>query len=147
MGKLALHWMIVGYISPAAKTAVEDLGGRVEMLEHKPPFIAVGIAYDPAGATIWSSGNKCFEHKTGLEYWNSGEIQEPSTGINLQLGPRSAECYSVEETYLILPDEEYDSATRQVGEREMVPTEPASASSGSQGDDFDPFLDFDENLP
>ena len=144
---MLLHWMIVGYISPSAKTAIEELGGRVEVLEHKPPFIAVGIAYDPAGATVWSSGNKRFEHKTGLEYWNSGEIQEPSTGINLRWGPRSAECYSVEETFLILPDEEYDPPTRQVKEPEAVPLTPTSASSERQGDDFDPFLDFDEDLP
>lgn len=132
--KVLLHWMVVGYISPAAKKAIEEVGGRVEMLEHKPLFIAVGIAYDPA------------EHKTGLEFWNGGEIQESSTGIHLQWGPRSAGYYSVEETYLILPGEEYDAPRRQVKEPEAAPA-PVVKSSASRGDDFDPFLDFDEDLP
>jgi hypothetical protein len=79
--------------------------------------VAVGLAYNPEGAWTWSHGRR--EHRQGIEYWSFGELQEASTGITLQyrnsVDPRTlAEYCSAETNYLILPNEEFDSQTRQV---------------------------------
>ncbi|EFH82700.1 hypothetical protein [Ktedonobacter racemifer] len=58
--------------------------------------------------------------KQGVEFWSYGEIQEASTGINLLYKSMNsnimAEYCSAHETYLILPDEEYDATTGTVKE-------------------------------
>jgi hypothetical protein len=139
MSELAFHWLVVGYVSPAARKSITDLGGRVDEISHEPPFILVGLAHDPAG--YWSISHGQRQHRAPFELWNSGEIQMEH--ITLQWGPRMAECYSVEETYLIEPDEEYESAKKQVKEREET-LAPVSQASSGKGDDFDPFLDSDD---
>lgn len=138
-----LHWLAVGYVSPDAKKTIEEQGGRVDEISHDPPFLAVGLAYDPAGYWSWSHGQR--QHRSPVEIWNSGEIQMEH--LTLEWGPRNAECYGIEETYLIQPWEEFDRQARKVKEQEeeekAAPV--ASASPGATaGDDFDPFLDSDD---
>src|SRR5579871_4111135 len=111
----ALHWLAVGYVSPNAQQWIEELGGTVLHLSSEPPIVAVGIAYDPNGAWVWSSGKR--QYRQGIELWNTGELQEASTGINLLY--KNVQQYTVAEymslidNYLILPDEEFDVETRQ----------------------------------
>jgi hypothetical protein len=115
---IELHWLVVGYVSPGAKQWIEEKGGQVLEASSDPPLVAVGLAYNPAGAWVWTHGRQ--EHRQGIEFWNTGEIQEVSTGISLQYrnsnGSRDAEYCSAETNYLILPDEEFDPETRQVKE-------------------------------
>src|SRR5690242_10424895 len=98
----AFYWLVVGYVSPKAKRSILALGGRVDEICHEPPFVAVGLAHDPSGYWVWNHGQH--QHRSAIEFWNSGEIQLQH--LTLLRGPRNAECYSVEETYLILPDED-----------------------------------------
>jgi hypothetical protein len=112
----ALHWLAVGYVSPNAQKWIEEVGGKVLVISDTIPLIAVGLAYDPHGAWVWSHGRR--EHRQGIAFWSSGEIQEASTGLHLlyrHFDCRSqAEYSSANETYLILPDEEFDPATKHV---------------------------------
>ncbi len=141
----ALHWLIVGYVSPGAQEWIEDLGGRVLPVHRDPPLVAVALAYDPRGAWTWSRGRQ--EYRQGIEYWNTGELQEAPTGITLQYGSStdqcaSAEYCSAETTYLILPDEEFDPQTRQVKEpgRDSQPLSPVSLDDSALGEsDEHPF--------
>ena len=100
------YWLVVGYVSSKAKQSILALGGRVDEISYEPPLVAVGLAHNPAGYWVWSHGQR--QHRSAIEFWNSGEIQLQH--ITLLRGPRNAECYSVEETYLILPDEDFDTA-------------------------------------
>lgn len=134
----ALHWLTVGYVSPDARKSITDLGGRIDEISHEPPFIAVGLAHDPAGYWSWSHGER--QHRDAIEFWNSGEIQMEH--MTLQWGPRNAECYSMESTYLIQPWEEFDEGTHQV--KEEQPTPATVTTSAPAGDDWDQFLDSDE---
>jgi hypothetical protein len=90
-------------------------GQGVRDLSSEPPLVAVALAYDPVGA--WSSGIM-------LQY---GAV----TG-----GP--PEYASVIDTYIVLPDEDFDLETRQVVKREPgdVSSEPAIVSDEGR----DPFL-------
>lgn len=112
----AIHWLVVGYISDGARAWVEALGGRVLQACKDPSLIAVGLLYDQAGAWVWSHGKR--EHREGVEFWSSGEIQEASTGITLiyrHMGDYFDPAYcSMDTNYLILPDEEFNSETGQV---------------------------------
>jgi hypothetical protein len=127
-----LHWLVTGYVSPGARAWIEELGGHVIQLSSTPSFIAVGLAYDPKGAWVWSHGRR--EHREGIEFWSSGEIQEASTSINL-LCPRNAEYRSCETNYLILPDEEFDEATGRVKEPSQHIPMPKEAVVLPYGDD------------
>lgn len=127
----ALHWLVVGYVSDGAKAWIEETGGQVRPLSEDPKLTAVALAYNPQGSWVWSKGRQ--EHRQGIEYWSTGELQEASTGITLQYGNSAnshalAEYCSAETNYLILPDEIYDSTTCQA-----VKYEPAS-SDDSLGD-------------
>lgn len=133
-----LHWLVVGYVSPGAKAWIEQVGGHVVCISSHPAFIAVGLAYNPKGAWVWSHGRH--EHRAGIEFWNTGEIQEASTGINL-LCPRNAEYRSVDTNYLILPDEEFDEETRQVKE----PSQHAISSPTGQEITEDGLGDLDDH--
>lgn len=114
-----LHWLVVGYVSPGAKQWIEEVGGQVLEVSSVPPLTAVALAYNPAGVWVWSHGRQ--EHRQGIEFWTTGEIQEASTEISLLYqnidGKTLAEYSSVVDTYIILPDEEFDPRTRQVKER------------------------------
>jgi|SRR6266581_7893656 len=110
---------MVGYVSSGAQEWITDKGGQVRELASDPRLIAVGLAYNPAGAWTWSHGRKEYRH--GVEYWNTGELQEASTGITLRyensVTPRTlAEYCSADKNYLILPDEDIDPATFQIRE-------------------------------
>src|SRR5215469_10133780 len=72
-GAKELHWLVVGYVSPQAKKWIEECGGRVDEISHDPPFLAVGLAHDPAGYWAWSHGER--QLRSSIEFWNSGEIQ------------------------------------------------------------------------
>jgi hypothetical protein len=120
--KLERYWLVVSYVSDGAKKWIEDVGGQVMALEGGPvPLFAVGLAYNPEGGYSYSHGRR--EHRQGIEHWNLGEIQEVSTGITLiykaKTGENVAEYTSCTETYLILPDEEFDKATNKVKEPGM----------------------------
>ncbi|GCE32231.1 hypothetical protein KDA_77150 [Dictyobacter alpinus] len=127
--EIALHWMTTGYVSPKAQAWIEQVGGKViDLRATGAPLIAVALAYNPAGAWTWSHGRR--EHRQGIEHWNTGEIQECSTGITLQYQSRSkerllAEYESAHLTYLLLPDEEFDSANSKVKEEEEEPVTEA----------------------
>lgn len=128
-----LHWLVTGYVSPGARAWIEQVGGHVVPISSNPTFIVVGLAYNPDGAWVWSHGRQ--EHRAGIEFWSSGEIQEASTGINL-LCPRNAEYRSVETNYLILPDEEFDEETKQVKEpSDFVPMPKEALISSNYGED------------
>jgi len=134
-----LHWLVTGYVSPGAKAWIEQLGGHVIQLSTTPSFMAVGLIFDPKGAWVWSHGKQ--EHRQGIEFWNTGEIQEASTGIYL-LYPQNAEYRSAETNYLILPDEEFDEETGQVKEPSDFVPMPAqeTVAEDSLGDlDDHPF--------
>jgi hypothetical protein len=127
--KIALHWLVVGYVSPGAQEWITDIGGQVREVSSDPPLVAVGLAYNPTGAWTWHKGRQ--EHRQGIEYWSAGELQEASTGITLQYGnsvtPRTlAEYCSADSNYLILPDEEYDVSTGQIQEP-GIHTQPIEA--------------------
>ncbi len=124
--QLALHWLAVGYVSPAARAWIKKVGGNITDLSSIPSLVVVALAYNPAGVWTWSHGKQ--EHRQGVEFWNTGEIQEASTGITLQYkgtGDSAAEYTSATETYLILPDEEFDPEIRQV---KAASDEPPSGS-------------------
>jgi hypothetical protein len=132
---------MVGYVSPGAEIWIKDAGGQVREVSSEPRLIAVGLAYNPAGAWTWSHGRKEYRH--GVEYWNTGELQEASTGITLRyensVTPRTlAEYCSAEKNYLILPDEEIDPTTFKIREP-SVTTQPEEPITWSQEtlDDLD----------
>ncbi len=130
---LALHWLTVGYVSPAAKAWIEKVGGSVFDLSNVPPLVAVALAYNPVGAWTWSHSKQ--EHRQGVEFWNTGEIQEASTGITLQyrgIGDKTAEYTSVTDTYLIMPDEEFDPKARKV-KAPSAYSEPSCSSTDTWG--------------
>lgn len=145
---LALHWLVVGYVSPGAEKWIKDAGGQVLSVNSEIPLIAVGLAYDPNGAWTWSHGRR--EHRQGIEFWSSGELQEASTGITLRYGTRSdsyalAEYCSAKENYLLLPDEEIDPTTgneKESGMYDVLIPEPVTTNSASS--DFD-LGDLDEH--
>lgn len=133
----ALHWLMVGYISDGAKAWIEEKGGTVKQVCEDPALFAVGLAYNPAGAWTWSKGRR--EHRQGVEYWNTGELQEASTGITLQYGNVSAErslaeyC-SAHTNFLILPDEEIAPAKFAVLEPGAY-SQPAPGATAASSDD------------
>lgn len=113
--KRAFHWLVVGYVSPGARTWIEEKGGQLRDLSSDPPLVGVALAYDPAGAWSWSHGEQ--EHRAGVEIWSHGYIEEASTGLMLRYGAAtggSPEYASVADTYIVLPDEDFDAQTRQV---------------------------------
>ncbi len=115
---LALHWLVVGYVLPGAQAWITEAGGQVVSLHSDPPMIAVAIAFDPAGSWTWSKGRQ--EYHCGVAFWNTGEVQEASTGITLDYGNAdgdSPEFCNVPDNYIILPDEWFNPQTRQIGER------------------------------
>lgn len=115
----AFHWLVVGYVSPAARAMIEEKGGQLRELSSEPPLVPVALAYDRAGAWSWSHGEE--QHRIGVEFWSSGYLEEASTGLMLQYGAvtgGSPEYASVTETYLVLPDEDALALARQMGERE-----------------------------
>ncbi|MBV9469599.1 MAG: hypothetical protein JOZ57_10190 [Abitibacteriaceae bacterium] len=124
-----LHWLAVGYVSPAAREAIVERGGRVDEVKHDPAFLLVGLEHNPEGYWSWSHGRR--EHRGAVEFWNTGEIQMEH--LTLQYGPRNAEYCSVEETYLLMPDEDFDQEAHRVVERPALLTAQASGDS-------DPFL-------
>lgn len=116
----AFHWLVVGYVSPAARAVIEEKGGQLRDVSSEPPLVAVALAYDPAGTWSWSHGEE--QHRVGVEFWSSGYLEEASTGLMLQYGAvtgGSPEYVSVTETYLVLPDEDAPDQTRQAGEHEL----------------------------
>jgi hypothetical protein len=131
-----LHWLVVGYVSPGARSRITEVGGRVIDLSSNPPLVAVALAYNPTGVWVWNHGRQ--EHRQGIEFWNTGEVQEASTGITLQyrnIDPHtSTEYSSVETNYLILPDETFDPQTRHVQEPDNQ-TQSASADGENEKQD------------
>lgn len=114
----AFHWLVVGYVSPGVRAWIEEVGGNVRELSSDPPFVAVALAYDPAGSWSYSHGEQ--QHRVGVEFWSNGYIEEASTGIMLQYGAVTGETptlASVTDTYLVLPDEDFDIQMRQVVEQ------------------------------
>ncbi|HEU5375557.1 MAG TPA: hypothetical protein VFV38_08975 [Ktedonobacteraceae bacterium] len=143
--KKPLHWLIVGYVSPKAQAAIERQGGRVDEIDHEPPFVAVGLPDNPDGYWSWSHGER--QHRAAIEFWNTGDIQMEH--LNLRFGPRPAEYNSAHETYLLDYDEDFDETTRRVkpeepieeAERQPAPTIGATVYQESE---FDPFLASDD---
>lgn len=133
----ALHWLLVGFVSEQAKQWIEEKGGQVKQVNEAPALFTVGLAYDPAGKWVFSKGES--QLRQGVEFWTTGEIQEASTGINLQYrntDPHiSAEYCSAEENYLILPDEEYDATTGTVKEAGQYKNEPLESLAPGSPDD------------
>ncbi len=145
--QIAFHWLVVGYVSPAARAVIEEKGGQLRDLSSDPPLVAVALAYDPAGAWSWSHGEQ--QRRVGVEFWNHGYIEEASTGIMLQYGAVTggpAEYASVINTYLMLPDEDFDAQTRQVVEHEPDMSESQLSEAALVSEEGgDPFLpDFPE---
>jgi hypothetical protein len=138
---IALHWLMVGYISLGAKEWIEDQRGQVREVSSEPRLYAVGFPFNPNGTWVWSKGRQEYRH--GVEYWSTGELQEASTGITLRYGNSAdtstlAEYCSAHTNYLILPDEEYDATSDQVKERGAYVT-PVAAPVVTNGelDDLD----------
>lgn len=108
--KQALHWLVVGYVSDGAKEWIEACGGRVIPLHDDPKLLGVALAYNPDGKWVYSRGKQ--QLRQGIEFWSSGEIQEATTGITLLyqgMEERTVTEYcSVDQTYLILPDETFE---------------------------------------
>ena len=145
--QIEFHWLVVGYVSPAARAVIEEKGGQLRDLSSEPPLVAVALAYDPAGAWSWSHGEQ--QHRVGVEFWNHGYIEEASTGIMLQYGNvagSAPELSSVVDTYIVLPDEDFDAEIRQVVEHEPDMSESQLSESALVSDEGgDPFLpDFPE---
>lgn len=146
----AVHWLVVGYVSDGAREWIEKVGGRVMRLSNQPSLIAVALSYDPRGAWTWSKGQS--QHRQGIEFWTSGEIQEASTGISLQYRSSDrrimAEYCSAETNYIILPDEEFDVATGKVKEPEVSTEEPSTNDDVMEKPEpFDAFIDdLDDHL-
>lgn len=143
----AYHWLVVGFVSPAARAVIVEKGGQVRDLSDDPPLVAVALAYDPAGVWSWSRGEQ--QHRTGVEFWSHGYLEEASTSLMLQYGAAtggSPEYASVIETYLVLPDEDFDAQTRQVREGEQGTSESQLFELVLPPDNGgDPFLpDFNE---
>lgn len=80
--QIGFHWLVVGYVSPAARAMIKEKGGQLRDLSSEPPLVAVALAYDPAGVWVWQHGEQ--QHRAGVEVWSSGYIEEASTGIMLQ---------------------------------------------------------------
>lgn len=143
---MAFHWVVVGYVSPGAEKWIKEVGGQVLSVNDEPRLVIVGLAYNPDGAWVWSHGRR--EHRQGIEFRSSGEIQEASTGISLlyrNSAGTTAEYCSVETNYLILPDEEFDPATakeKESGLYEVLIPERVTTNSVSR--DFD-LGDLDEH--
>jgi len=142
--QMALHWMVVGYVSEGARAWIEEKGGSLRDLSIEPPMVAVALAYDAAGVWVWQHGEQ--QHRVGVEIWNNGYIEEASSGIMLQYGAvtgGAAELASVTDTYILLPDEDFDAQAHQVMEHEPDGTsagqspEPALVSD-ERGDPFLP---------
>ena len=145
--QIEFHWLVVGYDSPAARAVIEEKGGQLRDLSSDPPLVAVALAYDPAGAWSWSHGEQ--QRRVGVEFWNHGYIEEASTGIMLHYdavtgGP--AEYASVIDTYLVLPDEDFDAQTDRVVEHEPDMSESQLSEAALVSEEGgDPFLpDFPE---
>ncbi len=138
----AFHWLVVGYVSPAARAVIEAKGGQLRDLSSDPRLVAVALAYDSAGTWNWSHGEE--QHRVGVEFWSSGYLEEASTGLMLQYGAvtgGSPEYASVTETYLLLPDEDAPALARQVRKRELGRSEgQLPASTPAFGEDGDPFV-------
>lgn len=136
---VAHHWLCVSYVSPGAEEWIVRCGGQVRRLCENPQLIAVGLAYDPRGSWRWSKGRQ--EHRKGVEFWNTGEIQEGSTEITLKYGNAEdkhalAEYCSAEANYLILPDEEFDAETWQVKPEEATEIAVSSGNTTSSSNDL-----------
>ncbi len=140
--QMEFHWLVVGYVSPAARAVIEEKGGQLLDLSSDPPLVAVALAYDPAGVWVWQHGEQ--QHRVGVEVWSSGYIEEASTGIMLQYGAvtgGSPELASVIDTYIVLPDEDFDAQTRHVVEHEPDMSESQLSESALVSDEGgDPFL-------
>lgn len=131
-----IHWLTVSYVSPDTKETILAHGGRVDVISHDPPFVAVGLAYDQERYQSWSHGR--LQWRDAIECWNTGQIQMEQ--FTLQWGPNDAWAHSAAETYLIQPWEEFDKTLRQVTENQEATAAQQPAVVGST-DDFDPFLD------
>lgn len=143
----AFHWLVVGYVSPAARAWIEEKGGQLRDLSSDPPLVAVALAYDPEGEWSWSHGEQ--QHRVGVEFWSHGYIEEASTGIMLHYGNvagSAPEFSSVVDNYIVLPDEDFDAEIRQVVEGEPGTNEGGlSEPTPVFGEGEDPFLpDFPE---
>ena len=140
-----LHWIVVGYVSEQARQVILEQGGQVNALEHKPLLIACGLPFaDPDGYWSWSRGKQ--QHRSAVEYWNTGEIQMER--LTLLHGPCNAVYYSAHEAYLIAPWEEWDEQNHcvkeqpeeETGKQEII-SQPALVQAAVSDDSYDPFLD------
>jgi hypothetical protein len=141
--QMEFHWLVVGYVSKGARAWIEEKGGRLRDLSSEPPLVAVALAYDPDGTWSWSQGEQ--QHHVGVEFWNHGYIEEPSTGIMLQYGNvagSAPEFSSVVDNYIVLPDEDFDAEIRQVreGEPDDMGVGPSSEPVLVSDEGGDPFL-------
>lgn len=79
----ALHWRVVGFVSRGAKKEIEARGGKIVPLSIDSELSLYAIAF--ASVLIddgtMSSGQN--EHRQGLEFLGTNEIQEASTGLIL----------------------------------------------------------------
>ncbi|GHO77942.1 hypothetical protein KSD_57130 [Ktedonobacter sp. SOSP1-85] len=117
----AHYWLLVGLVSDGAKAAIEERGGIVRQVNEKPRLLIVGLAYDLAGKWVWNERER--QLCTSIEFWNSWELKETSTGLHLRYGNTNAlmanlDC-SAEENYILLPDEDYDTTTNTVKKAEQ----------------------------
>lgn len=134
---IALHWLMVGYISDKAREWITECGGQVKQVNDSPILYAVGIAYNPDGTWVWSKGKRQF--RQGVEFWSMGEIQEASTGITLlyKSWADGIRAESDDTRYLLCPDEEFDVETKQAKPVEYVMA--SSTTSVTWTEDDHPF--------